>query len=311
MIKIFRYIWIFFLFVFLINANAKEIIIKYKIGKNIITNKDIENEKRYLISLNNDLLKISKNELNKIAEDSIIRETIKKVELSKYIDFTENSEIVADIIQDFYKSAGLKSLNEFEIYLINNGISLDLVKYKINIESNWNQLIFEKFKDQLSINEEEIKKKLRKDISDKKYSNIEYNLSQIIFEVKSNETFEEKYKTILNSIENQGFKNTSNIYSIAENAKIGGNLGWINKTQLSRKILENINNLKNGEISDPIQISNGFIILMLNEKRKKEKNINFEREFNKLVQREKNNQFNQFSIIYYNKIRQNININEL
>tara|TARA_B100002052_G_C15816281_1_gene568363 strand:- start:392 stop:1327 length:936 start_codon:yes stop_codon:yes gene_type:complete len=311
MIKIFRYIWIFFLFVFLINANAKEIIIKYKIGKNIITNKDIENEKRYLISLNNDLLKISKNELNKIAEDSIIRETIKKVELSKYIDFTENSEIVADIIQDFYKSAGLKSLNEFEIYLINNGISLDLVKYKINIESNWNQLIFEKFKDQLSINEEEIKKKLRKDISDKKYSNIEYNLSQIIFEVKSNETFEEKYKTILNSIENQGFKNTSNIYSIAENAKIGGNLGWINKTQLSRKILENINNLKNGEISDPIQISNGFIILMLNEKRKKEKNINFEREFNKLVQREKNNQFNQFSVIYYNKIRQNININEL
>ena len=136
-------------------------------------------------------------------------------------------------------------------------------------------------------------------------------MSQIIFEVKSNETFEEKYKTILNSIENQGFKNTSNIYSIAENAKIGGNLGWINKTQLSRKILENINNLKNGEISNPIQISNGFIILMLNEKRKKEKNINFEREFNKLVQREKNNQFNQFSVIYYNKIRQNININEL
>ena len=311
MIKIFRYIWVFFLFFFLINANAKEIIIKYKIGKSIITNKDIENEKRYLISLNNDLLKISKNELNKIAEDSIIRETIKKVELSKYIDLTENSQIIADIIQDFYKSAGLKSLNEFEIYLINNGISLDLVKYKINIESNWNQLIFEKFKDQLSINEEEIKKKLRKDISDKKYSNIEYNLSQIIFEVKSNETFEEKYKTILNSIENQGFKNTSNIYSIAENAKIGGNLGWINKTQLSRKILENINNLKNGEISNPIQISNGFIILMLNEKRKKEKNINFEREFNKLVQREKNNQFNQFSVIYYNKIRQNININEL
>ena len=311
MIKIFRYIWVFFLFFFLINANAKEIIIKYKIGKSIITNKDIENEKRYLISLNNDLLKISKKELNKIAEDSIIRETIKKVELSKYIDLTENSQIIADIIQDFYKSAGLKSLNEFEIYLINNGISLDLVKYKINIESNWNQLIFEKFKDQLSINEEEIKKKLRKDISDKKYSNIEYNLSQIIFEVKSNETFEEKYKTILNSIENQGFKNTSNIYSIAENAKIGGNLGWINKTQLSRKILENINNLKNGEISNPIQISNGFIILMLNEKRKKEKNINFEREFNKLVQREKNNQFNQFSVIYYNKIRQNININEL
>ena len=125
-----------------------------------------------------------------------------------------------------------------KLYLIQNGINLDFVKYKINIETNWNQLIFEKFNNQLSINEEEIKKKLKKDISNKKYSNIEYNLSQIIFEVKSNETFEEKYKTILNSIENQGFKNTSNLYSIAENAKTGGNLGWINKTQLSNLILK-------------------------------------------------------------------------
>ena len=127
--------------------------------KNIITNKDIENEKKYLISLNNDLLKISKNELNKIAEDSIIRETIKKMEINKYIELNENSEVVDDIIKDFYRSAGLLNLNEFELYLIENGINLDLVKYKINIETNWNQLIFEKFNDQLSINEEEIKKK--------------------------------------------------------------------------------------------------------------------------------------------------------
>ncbi len=309
--KLLQYIAIFFFIFCCISVGSKEIIIKYKVGKNIITNKDIENEKKYLISLNNDLLRISENELNKIAENSIIRETIKKVELSKYIDLVENSQVIGQIIEDFYKSAGLQNLEEFELYLISNGIDLDLVKYKINIESNWNQLIFEKFKDQLSINENEIRKKLKKDISDKKYSNYEYNLSQIIFEVKSNETFEKKYEIILNSIKNQGFKNTSNLFSIAENAKTGGNLGWVNKTQLSNKILKSIINLNNGEISKPIQISNGFLILTINNKRKKEKIIDFEKEFQKMVQREKNSQFNQFSIIYYNKIRQNININEL
>ena len=311
MMKLLQYIAIFFFVFCCISVGSKEIIIKYKVGKNIITNKDIENEKKYLISLNNDLLRISENELNKIAENSIIRETIKKVELSKYIDLVENSQVIGQIIEDFYKSAGLQNLEEFELYLISNGIDLDLVKYKINIESNWNQLIFEKFKDQLSINENEIRKKLKKDISDKKYSNYEYNLSQIIFEVKSNETFEKKYEIILNSIKNQGFKNTSNLFSIAENAKTGGNLGWVNKTQLSNKILKSIINLNNGEISKPIQISNGFLILTINNKRKKEKIIDFEKEFQKMVQREKNSQFNQFSIIYYNKIRQNININEL
>ena len=119
--KILKYSVIFFFIIFCnFFANAEEIKIKFKIGNDIITNKDIENEKRYLISLNNDLLKISKKELNKIAEDSIIRETIKKNELSKYIELNENSKIVEDIIKDFYKSAGLNSLNEFELYLLEN-----------------------------------------------------------------------------------------------------------------------------------------------------------------------------------------------
>ena len=309
--KIFKYLTIIFFILNCTIAYSKEIVIKFKIGKNIITNKDIENEKKYLISLNNDLLKISKIELNKIAEDSIIRETIKKIEINKYIELNENSEIVEDIIKDFYKSAGLQSLNEFELYLIQNGINLDLVKYKINIETNWNQLIFEKFNDQLSINEEEIKKKLKKDISNQKLTNIEYNLSQIVFEVKSNETFEDKFLLIEKSIKNQGFKNTSNLYSIAENAKTGGNLGWINQTQLSNLIVKAISNLNNGEITKPIQISNGFLMLKVNEKREKERKINFEKEFQKMIKREKNNQFNQFSIIYFNKIKQNIIINEL
>ena len=309
--KILKYLTVIFFILNCTIAYSKEIVIKFKIGKNIITNKDIENEKKYLISLNNDLLKISKNELNKIAEDSIIRETIKKMEINKYIELNENSEVVDEIIKDFYRSAGLLNLNEFELYLIENGINLDLVKYKINIETNWNQLIFEKFNDQLSVNEEEIKKKLKKDISNQKLTSIEYNLSQIIFEVKSNETYQEKFKLIETSIKDQGFKNTSNLYSIAENAKTGGNLGWINQTQLSNLIVKAISNLSNGEITKPIQISNGFLILKINEKRQKERKINFEKEFKKMIKREKNNQFNQFSIIYFNKIKQNIIINEL
>ncbi len=306
-----KYFLIIFFILNCITANSKEIIIKFKIGKNIITNKDIENEKKYLISLNNDLLKISKKELNKIAENSIIRETIKKVEINKYIELSENTEIVDDIIKDFYTTAGLRSLNDFKLYLAQNGINLDLVKYKINIETNWNQLIFEKFNNQLSINEEEIKKKLKKDISNKKLNNMEYNLSQIIFEVKSNESFKNKYELIKKSIKDQGFNNTSNIFSIAENAKTGGNIGWINKTQLSSLILQSIENLKVGEVTKPIQISNGFLIIKVNERRKKEKKISFEKELQKLIKREKNNQFNQFSIIYFNKIKQNISINEL
>ena len=78
------------IFFILININyaysLDKIVIKFKIENEIITNKDIENEKNYLISLNNDLLNISKKDLNKLATQSMVREKIKKIEILKYIE---------------------------------------------------------------------------------------------------------------------------------------------------------------------------------------------------------------------------------
>ena len=109
------------IFFILININyaysLDKIVIKFIIENEIITNKDIENEKNYLISLNNDLLNISKKDLNKLATQSMVREKIKKIEILKYIELDNNSEIVKNIIKDFYLSLGMKSNEEFKKYL--------------------------------------------------------------------------------------------------------------------------------------------------------------------------------------------------
>lgn len=302
------------IFFILININyaysLNEIFIKFKIENEIITNKDIENEKNYLVSLNNDLLNISKKDLNKLAQDSMIREKIKKIEILKYIELDNDSSIVNAIIKDFYLSLGMKSNKEFEDYLYKFGINLNIVKEKLNIEANWNQLIFEKFKKQISIDVDKIKNKLQKDIKNEKYADLEYDLSEIVFQTKSNESLQSKLDSILKSINEIGFKNTSNLFSISENAKIGGKIGWINKAQLSNEVLKEIEKINVGEITKPIQIANAFLLLKINNKRKKKININFEDELNKLINVEKNEQYNQFSIIYFNKIKQNITINE-
>ena len=307
---------IYNLILFLIFSNCfshalEEIVIKFKIENEIITNKDIENEKKYLISLNNDLLKISDEDLAKISEESIIREKIKKIEVIKYIDIEKNNEVVERILKDLYTNIGMKSEKEFEKYLNKFDIGLDLIKKKLSIEANWNKLIYEKFKNQLSVDEEKIKENLKKDIEDQKYSNYEYDLSQIVFDLKMNENFDEKYKLILQSVKEQGFKNTSNLYSISENAKIGGRIGWINKTQLSKQILNEIEKIDVGQITKPVQVSGGFLLLKINNKKEKKINIKFKDELNKLINIEKNNQYNQFSTIYFNKIKQNTFINEI
>ena len=309
--KIF-YSIIFFIFLSINHAySLNEIIIKFKIENEIITNKDIENEKKYLVSLNNDLLKISKTDLKKVAEESIIREKIKKIEILKYVKLDNNSKLVDEVIKEYYLTIGLQSYKEFEKYLNQFDLELDLIKEKVNIETNWNQLIYEKFNKQLSIDIVKIKTKLQNDISKQKYTNLEYDLSEIVFEIKSNETFEYKYEKILKSINEQGFKNTSNLYSISSNAKIGGKIGWVGETQLSKEILNKIEKVNVGEVTKPVQVSNGFILIKINNKRKKNIKINFDEELKKLINIEKNKQYNQFSSIYFNKIKQNILISEI
>ena len=309
--KIF-YSIIFFIFLSINHAySLNEIIIKFKIENEIITNKDIENEKKYLVSLNNDLLNISKTDLKKIAEESIIREKIKKIEILKYVKLDNNSKLVDEVIKEYYLTIGLQSYKEFEKYLNQFDLELDLIKEKVNIETNWNQLIYEKFNKQLSIDIVKIKTKLQNDISKQKYTNLEYDLSEIVFEIKSNETFEYKYEKILKSINEQGFKNTSNLYSISSNAKIGGKIGWVGETQLSKEILNKIEKVNVGEVTKPVQMSNGFILIKINNKRKKNIKINFDEELNKLINIEKNKQYNQFSSIYFSKIKQNILISEI
>ena len=62
-------------------TEPSEIKILYKIENEIITNQDMVNEINYLISLNNNLKNLSKNNLSKIALNSVINEKIKLLEI--------------------------------------------------------------------------------------------------------------------------------------------------------------------------------------------------------------------------------------
>ena len=54
---------------------------------------------------------------------------------------------------------GLKNENEFNNYLLKYDLTIDDVKRKFEIEATWNTLIFEKYKSQVEVDIEKIKKK--------------------------------------------------------------------------------------------------------------------------------------------------------
>ena len=305
-IKIFYYLILITICSINLSNAQNKIVIEFQIEDEIITNLDILKEKNYLIALNNSLEKLPKKQIIEISKNSIIREKIKKNELLKIYDLEKADKYSDELVSDFYKKLNFKNEKDLIAYLSNYNLKIDEIKEKLKIEALWNEFIFSKYKDQIRVDEEKIKKKIK---NQKKYL-VEYNLSEILFELNSDELLLDKYNLILKNVKEKGFKNSANIFSISSTAKFGGEIGWISSNQLNEVFLKEIKLINTDELTKPIQTSSGYLILKLNDKKETEAEVNFEKEFNKMVIEEKNRQLNQFSLIYFNKIKKNIFISE-
>ena len=169
-----------------------------------------------------------------------------------------------------------------------------------------NQLIYEKYNSKVKID----KLKLREEISAKKIQSI-FLLSEIVFEIEDAKKYLEKFNKIQKDIENKGFESAALIHSISESKNVGGKLGWINENSINQKLKDLVAKLNIGEYTKPQLIPGGFLILKLNDVKKNEVSVNIEDEIKKLIKIKTNQQLNQYSNIYFNKIKKNIKIEKI
>ena len=288
-------------------VKAIESKIIHNIGNEIITNIDIKREFKYLVALNNSLKELSKEKILNISNESIIREKIKKIEILKnFKEIKLDDDYYEVLLKNIYSRLNIRSINEFELYLKDYDLTINDIKTKITIDALWNELIIQKYKAQISINENEIKKDI---LMNSKVQSKEYQLSEVIFEVENKEEIEKKYKEVVKSINEIGFENTAATYSFSESATIGGDIGWINENSLNDNIKTNINSLEVGDVTKPIVLSNGILILKLVNTKNLDTTIDIENELKKAINYERNRQLNQYSKIYYNKIKKNLDFN--
>ena len=299
--------FIFFLFNIFTNIvqASNNVFIVMKVNNEIITNININEEYRYLIALNTDLKSLKKEEIFNLAKNSFLREKIKENELKKYFKLNQSSKYIDQTIKNLYSSLNISSEIEFKKYLSVHNLTIEDVKKKLEIEVLWNELIYTKFHKQIDIDEEKIRKKINVNKIQKNYL-----LSEIFFSGENKEKINEKYNLIKKSISEIGFKNTANKYSLTESAKIGGSIGWVGENQLAKKVVNEINKLQVGEFTKPINIPGGVVILKLDKKEDKKISLDFDSEFKKLIEYEKNRQLNQFSTVYFNKLKFNTKIEQ-
>ena len=277
-----------------------------KVNNEIITTIDLLNEIQYLTLFNQNYKKFNEEQIITLSKNSLIREKIKKIELKKNFKNTNiNEDYLNNIINDYIKKFNLNSFQEFNEYLKTNNLKFDTFKKKISIEILWNRLIYEKFSRSVKIDEQKIKDEI---LSQKKKQ--ELLLSEILFNVENKENLKIKYKKIVNVISQKNFESAASLFSIADTSKNGGKIGWISVSALNKEIINNLQPMKKGKITEPITVPGGFLILKINDKREVENKDSVQNQVKLITNQMINKQLNQHSIIYFNKIKKNITINE-
>ena len=306
--KNFKVFFIIIFFIFITNSNSFENKILFKIENKIITSLDVMKEYKYLIALNPNLKKYSKKNNIKLAKKSIVQEKIKNIEIERNFENPKvPEEFIEQIMRNIYTKIGLSNLNDFKKYLISSEIDFENVKKKLEIEALWNELIILKFSSKVKIDEKKLKDEITKNNSFLK----SYLMSEISFEVSNIKDLENKFLEISNVINNKGFDFAALQYSSSPTSNLGGKLDWINENSLNDNIKKAIINLEINDFTKPIAVPCCFLILQINDIENTKISIDIDAELKKLINFKKNNQLSQYSKIYFNKVKKDMEINEL
>ena len=297
----------FFSLIIKFSSLANENKILLKVNNELITTIDVSNEINYLKSVNKSFDNLETQKIIEIARNSLIKDKIKKITLLPIVkEFEINDDDFKRILISNYSNIGLTNINEIFEHLKKYNVNTNLIRDKMTVNAIWSQFIYDKFAKNIRIDKDQLKQDIQKN-----ENQTEYLLSEIVFELEDKQTIINKFNIIENGIQINGFENTALIYSISKTSTLGGNIGWVSENTIDRKILNEIKKININEITKPLVIPGGYLVLKLNEKRITKRNVDIDDELKKIIETKTNKQLNQFSNIFLNKIKKDIVINEL
>ena len=274
------------------------------VGNLPITYLDLVKEMRLIALMSNNKIDDSnKEQFKNIAVQALIKRKIKEIEIKKFKVENYSTKDLDNLILKTSKNIGTDKKGLQQLMKQRN-LDLERLKSQFVIDLKWNTLIFELYKNKISLNMDEIEEKINIEVNKNK-SNKRFLLSEI--EIQSSEDKrQESINKILESIKKEGFENTAKKFSISESAKYGGNIGWIDEAKLSGSLYKNIRNLKMDKVSEPIFVKNNIIWIKKNGEKVLENNVKKIKD--NIVKIEKQKKLQMFSNAHYSKLERTIQI---
>lgn len=151
-----------------------------------------------------------------------------------------------------------------------NGINIDTMKRQIRAQIAWTKVIQSELRPEIKISEKDINSAIAR--LEASLGQKEYLLSEIFLPVEKAED-ENEIRKLANQLANDiraqkvPFFKVAQQFSKAAGAFNGGDLSWVQESQLTKELVSPIKQLSKGQITYPIRASNGYHILLLRDQR--------------------------------------------
>ena len=194
-----------------------------------------------------------------------IDEIIKEQEIEK-LGITVPDEQIQQIVLGIEKENGFKK-GEFKEFLKENKTNISILEKQLSISIGWRQLVSNKFRGQIVIQDSEIDtilNNLKSSIGKE-----EFLIEQIFL------SFEDKKENeVLNNIRNLqkqvlsggDFVSISKQFSDSFGGKVG-NIGWISELDVDPKIVDKIKKIEIKKLSEPLKGENGYFLVKVLDKK--------------------------------------------
>ena len=276
------------------------------VGNKATTKSDIVHEIKIILILNNQSYSAEKrDQLQELAVKSIIKRNVKQIALENHNFFQFNQQDLESELMKLATNIDV-DIETLKNIFASNDIDFSIIEDQIKVQLFWNSLIFQIYKNRITIDPDDINEKLKLIQNNKKTK--EYLISEILMNVTQKDKLEEEIDQLKNKIKIEGFENVAKSLSISESAVRGGDLGWLNENIISEKIKSNIINTPVGQLSEPITLREGVLIFKIRDKRNIKNNKSLEEIKNELVNDEKTKMLQMYSLSHYDKLRRTINI---
>ena len=246
-----------------------------------------------------------REELQQSAVKSIIERTTKRIEIDKndFLEFNQN-----DLSNELEKLASRINMDTETLknICISNGLDFSIVKNQIKTELLWNSLIFNLYKNRISINQTEIEDQLKFSKNKKDFE--EYLISEIVIKPEEEDKLESQIEEIKNKIKIEGFESVAMNLSISQSAVKGGDLGWVKENVISKKFRSKIINTPPGSLSEPILLNEGILIYKVRDKRKIKNETSLEELKDQLIRSEKTKILDMYSRSHYESLKRSVSI---